>query len=375
MGKILVLNSGSSSLKYKLFEDESVVVEGVVAHIGEPGGVRDHAQAFEVVERELVKKGGMDGLTQLDGVGHRVVHGGERFVEPVLIDEKVIAAIEALIPLAPLHNPANLKGIEMMVQKAPNVPQVAVFDTAFHQSMPEEAWRYAIPGELYDEHHIRRYGFHGTSHAYVANEAAALLGKPLAQCDLITLHLGNGASACAIKAGRSVDTSMGFTPLEGLVMGTRSGDLDPAVAVWMTQRGMDADTILNKRSGLMGLCGDNDVRRIEERAAGGDEAAKMALKVYIHRIRHYIGAYFAILGRLDALVFTAGVGEHSALVRQMACEGLHGLGIELDTQKNLSHALDIATDESPVRIFTIATDEELAIARQTAAVLNGCQQL
>ena len=368
--KILVLNSGSSSLKYKLFENRAVVAEGSVEHIGEPGGVPDHEAALERAEAALIEKGALRSFDELDAVGHRVVHGGERFVEPTRIDERVIEAIRDLIPLAPLHNPANLQGIETMAKKAPRVPQVAVFDTAFHQTMPKEAWLYAIPTRFYEEQGVRRYGFHGTSHYYVAKKAAKRLGRPLGECNLVTLHLGNGASLCAIREGKSVDTSMGFTPLAGLVMGTRSGDVDPEIPILMQKKGLDADTILNKESGLKGLCGDNDVRRIEERAAGGDEAARTALKVYVHRIRHYLGAYVAQLGRIDALVFTAGVGEHSALVRQMVCKELEPLGIALDTERNLRNEADIAADASPVRIFVIPTDEELEIAIQTEEVLG-----
>jgi acetate kinase len=368
--KILVLNAGSSSLKYKLFEDLQSIAEGIVEHIGESGGVKDHAEALRKIEALLAENGTLHSFDVLDGVGHRVVHGGERFVEPVRIDDEVIAAIKALIPLAPLHNPANLAGIEMMRQRAPHLPQVAVFDTAFHQTMKKEAYLYAIPIEFYEKEGIRRYGFHGTSHAYVAKEASRMLGQDMSETNLITLHLGNGASVCAVKNGKSVETSMGFTPLQGLVMGTRCGDIDPEIPLWMVKKGLDAEVILNKKSGLKGLCGENDMRLVEERAAGGDEAAKMALEVFVHRIRHYIGAYYALLGEVDALVFTGGIGEHSALVRQLACRSLENLGICLDTQKNLEGECDISVNESLVKIFVIPTNEELEIARQAEAVLE-----
>ncbi|WP_353662902.1 acetate kinase [Hydrogenimonas sp. SS33] len=368
--RILVLNAGSSSLKYELFDNLESVASGVVEHIGEPGGVKDHEAALEMAEKRLVEGGFLESFARLDGIGHRVVHGGERFVAPTRIDETVVEAIRELIPLAPLHNPANLQGIESMAKKAPGVPQVAVFDTAFHQTMPKEAWLYAIPTEFYERDGLRRYGFHGTSHHYVAKEAAKRLGKPLDACNLVTMHLGNGASLCAVWEGQSVDTSMGFTPLAGLVMGTRSGDIDPEIPIWMMKRGIDADKVLNKQSGLKGLCGDNDLRRIEERAAGGDAKSKTALKVYVHRIRHYLGAYIAQLGRVDAVVFTAGVGEHSVLVRQMVCEGLEPLGLFLDTEKNLRGEAVISAENSPVGIFVIPTDEEKEIAVQTEAVIG-----
>ncbi|WP_456381127.1 acetate/propionate family kinase [Hydrogenimonas sp.] len=368
--KILVLNSGSSSLKYKLFEDRRSMAEGVIERIGEEGGVKNHHEALESVEKDLVERGVLASFGELDAVGHRVVHGGEKFVRPTRIDAEVIEAIRELIPLAPLHNPANLEGIETMAKKAPLLPQVAVFDTAFHQTMPEEAYLYAIPIELYEKEGIRRYGFHGTSHRYVAERAAERLGKPLERVNLITLHLGNGASACAVENGRSVDTSMGFTPLAGLVMGTRCGDLDPEIPILMERKGMDADKVLNKRSGLKGLCGENDVRTIRAAMLSGDAAAERALKIYAYRIRHYVGAYFAVLGRVDALVFTAGVGEHSAYVRGAVCEGLEHLGIRIDESRNERGERDIAADDSPVRVFVIPTDEELEIAIQTEAVLN-----
>ena len=368
--RILVLNSGSSSLKYKLFERRQKIAEGVVEHIGEEGGVKDHREALEIAEKALIDAGAIDSFERLDAVGHRVVHGGERFIEPTRIDADVIEAIRDLIPLAPLHNPANLEGIEMMAKKVPQVPQVAVFDTAFHQTMAKKAYLYAIPLELYEKYGVRRYGFHGTSHGYVAKKAAEKLGKSLEETNLITLHLGNGASVCAIRNGKSVDTSMGFTPLAGLVMGTRCGDIDPEIPILMEKKGMDADKILNKESGLKGLCGENDMRQIQKRAVSGDEESRTALEVYVHRIRHYIGAYVAELGSVDAIVFTAGIGEHSVLIRQMVCEGLDGLGIVLDAEKNQQGVEEISLETSSVRIFVLPTDEELEIALQTETVLN-----
>jgi len=295
---------------------------------------------------------------------------------PIQYDEPVIAAIRAMIPLAPLHNPANLDGIEVARQLLPSVPQVAVFDTAFHKTMPPAAYRYALPEHLYRNYQVRRYGFHGTSHRYVAGEAARLLGKPLEQCNLITLHLGNGASAAAIREGLSVDTSMGMTPLEGLVMGTRSGDIDPAIPFYLQRvAGMDngqIERLLNRQSGLTGLCGANDMREIHKRADNGDEAAQLALDVTGHRLKKYIGAYYALLGRVDAVVFTGGIGENDVALRAQVCEGLQGLGIQLDPVANVDasrEARRISPSDSPVPVLVIPTDEELEIARQTLSVL------
>jgi len=373
--KILVLNAGSSSLKYKLFIHGEAVTGGAVEKIGESGGVADHHEALGEVENRLAKAGALPSFDALDAVGHRVVHGGERFVEPTLVDSAVMAAIRELIPLAPLHNPANLQGIERMAQRAPNVPQVAVFDTAFHQSMPERAWRYALPERFYERYGIRKYGFHGTSHAYVSEAAARRLGKPLEKTNLITLHLGNGASACAIHQGRSVDTSMGYTPLAGLVMGTRCGDLDPQVAILLEREGHDADFILNHESGLKGLCGVNDMRGILEAADAGDTRSQTAVEVYVHRIRHYVGAYFALAGPIDALVFTGGIGEHSPAIRAAVCRNLAHLGILLDDEKNRQNAPTVSADGAAVQVLVIPTDEERQIAAQTEAVIQARQTL
>jgi len=398
--KILVLNSGSSSIKFRLFqaEDWRVVATGAVTRIGEPSaflkltwtdadgteaqredaaGVVSHHDGIERIVAVLRETGALGGLEELGAVGHRVVHGGEAFHAPTLVDDDVIASIRQVIPLAPLHNPANLDGILVARELFPGVPQVAVFDTAFHQTMPRTAYRYAIPGYLYREHHVRRYGFHGTSHAYVAKQAAAMLGKPLSQCNLITLHLGNGASATAIRDGASVDTSMGMTPLEGLVMGSRCGDIDPAVHFYLCRHlGFDNDTLedlLNRQSGLLGLCGVNDMREVHRLAEKGNEDAELAVGITCHRLKKYIGAYAALLGRVDALVFTGGIGENDTEIRERACGELEGLGIELDGRANaelIGRAGCISVEDSRVRVFVVPTDEELEIGRQALAAVS-----
>jgi acetate kinase len=314
----------------------------------------------------------------LSGIGHRVVHGGETFTEPALVDGEVLEAIRRTEPLAPLHNPANLMGIRVALELFPAVPQVAVFDTSFHQSMPPRAFRYALPEEFYRRHHLRRYGFHGTSHNYVAKMAAAHLSRRLEDLNLITLHLGNGASAAAIRGGRSVDTSMGLTPLEGLMMGTRSGDVDPALHFYLAREAAmeldDIEDLLYTKSGLLGVCGTNDMREVERLAGQGDEGAELALEMYCYRVKKYIGAYFAVLGRLDALVFTGGIGENSALVRRMSCQGLDALGITLDDYLNgspLGGVSAIHSDGGLVPVLVVRTDEELEIARQTLLLIRG----
>jgi acetate kinase len=393
--KVLVLNSGSSSIKYQLFrvEDWQAPASGLVARIGEPEGeiklnwldadeashssqeslpIASHAQGIDHIIRSLRDSGVLVDVAELAAIGHRVVHGGVRFKQPALIDDSVIEAIREVVPLAPLHNPGHLAGIEAARAHFPGVPAVAVFDTAFHQTMPPSAYRYAIPEALYTEHRIRRYGFHGTSHHYVAKRAAELLGKPLDQCNLITLHLGNGASATAIRAGQCVDTSMGLTPLEGLVMGTRSGDIDPAVVIYLCKHlGLDADgldRLLNRQSGLLGLCGVNDMREIDQLAAAGDERAELAIAITTHRLKKYIGAYYAELGRVDAVVFTGGIGENAAEIRRRACEGLERLGIRLDSELNEARALRgercISAPEGEVQVLVVPTNEELEIAQQ-----------
>jgi len=365
--KTLVLNAGSSSLKYKLFIDGKDVAGGIVELVG---GHKEYKEALYEVERKILQSGRLDSFSSLDGVGHRVVHGGELFTFPTLVDESVVDRLRELIPLAPLHNPANIEGIVSMRELAPKVPQVAVFDTAFHHTMQREAYLYAIPLDLYRRYAIRRYGFHGTSHFYVAKEAAKVLKKPLDELNLITLHLGNGASVCAVENGKSVDTSMGFTPLEGLVMGTRCGDLDPEIPTFLQEMGIDVRSLLNKDSGLKGLCGRSDMRDVERMAADGDEDARTALKLYARRVCKYIGAYSILLGRIDALVFTAGVGENSPVVRDMICQGLRGMGIVLDRNRNGSGERIVSADDSEVEVLVVQTNEELEIARQTEALLS-----
>jgi acetate kinase len=378
MTRVLVLNCGSSSVKYRLFDVPStgeplVVATGVVEQIGErvPGAPRDHAEALAAAMSDLP----LDGLT---AVGHRVVHGGLMFSTPALVDDAVVAAISDLVPLAPLHNPANLAGIEVARSLLPGIPQVAVFDTAFHRTLSPAASTYAIDAETAERYGIHRYGFHGTSHAIVSRRTAALLGRPLDEVNTITLHLGNGASACAVEGGRSVATSMGLSPLEGLVMGTRSGDLDPAIIFHLHRvAGMpfaEIDNLLNRRSGLVGLAGVNDMRTLLTRRAAGDRAAALAFDVYCRRIRSYVGAYYAELGRLDAITFTAGVGENAPAVRAAALAGLDRLGIAVDPARNDTPergARVISPPDAPVAVCVVPTDEEWEIASQTLGVVAG----
>ncbi|AEM81460.1 acetate kinase [Streptomyces violaceusniger] len=371
--RVLVLNSGSSSVKYQLLDmaDGSRPAFGIVERIGE-GPVADHAAALKQVADELAAQGlGLDS-PELAAVGHRVVHGGTRFTEPALITDEVVEEIEKLIPLAPLHNPANVTGIKVARALRPDLPQVAVFDTAFHSTIPEAAARYAIDVATADRWGVRRYGFHGTSHAYVSRATAALLGKDPAEVNTIVLHLGNGASTSAVRGGVCVETSMGLTPLEGLVMGTRSGDIDPAAIFHLSRVGgmstEEIDTLLNKRSGLAGLCGDNDMREIGRRMGEGDQAAQLAFDIYIHRLRKYVGAYTAVLGRVDAIAFTAGVGENSAAVREAAMRDLTAFGIEVDGVRNALRSATtrlISTESSRVAVAVVPTDEELEIAGRT----------
>jgi len=394
--RILVLNSGSSSIRYQLFDMSGGTVQasGIVEQIGEEGSklhhrggdeteeiVReisapDHRVGFQQIEEVLSESGSLDGAGALFGIGHRVVHGGEVFTEPTLIDDEVIAAIREQIPLAPLHNPANIIGIEVARARLPKVPQVAVFDTAFHQTIPPLAYHYALPFELHEEHHVRRYGFHGTSHRCVALRTAEYLERPLSSLNLITLHLGNGASATAIEAGRSVDTSMGMTPLEGLVMGTRAGDLDPAIPFFLVRAtgrsAEEVEALLNTESGLKGICGVNDMRTIQRRAAEGDERSQLAIEMYAYRIRKYIGAYCAVLGRVDAIVFTAGIGENSPEIRASVCQGLSPLGIEVDSAANAATsgaAREIQPKGAALKVLVVPTNEELSIAQETLATI------
>lgn len=391
--RVLVLNSGSSSLKFKLIclQEQAPLCSGLIEKIAEEESyvsmvfkehaikkvlsVKDHAGALNVVFDLLFEWGFIVTLDELGAVGHRVVHGGEFYAKAILIDDEVIDNLSKLIPLAPLHNPANIAGIEAVREKSKEIRQVAVFDTAFHQSMPPHAYHYALPNTLYENDRIRRYGFHGTSHGYLIKESAKLLKKELKDTNAITLHLGNGASACAIKEGKSIDTSMGMTPLEGLVMGSRSGDIDPAIIFYLhRKKGYSVDRIddlLNRESGLMGLCGENDMRAILEKAEE-DEKYKLALDIFVYRIKKYIGSYLAVLGRVDVIVFSGGIGEHAAALRQMVCSGLEVFGIVVDTEKNLHQdekGFSIHAKNSKIKIFVIPTDEELEIALQTKAVL------
>ncbi len=393
--KVTVINTGSSSIKYAVFDMSSCILlgSGLLERIGAADSrlrhrrlndagafdelvrtrpVAEHREGFDFILSVASELRILSNPDELFGIGHRVVHGGDAYREAVLIDREVIANIKRFAPLAPLHNPANLKGIEVALERSPGVPQVAVFDTAFHQSMPPHSFHYALPRPMYREHHVRRYGFHGNSHGYVAKRAAELLGKPLEAVNLITLHLGNGASAAAIGGGKSLDTSMGMTPLEGLMMGTRCGDLDPALHFYLAKKaGISLDEIeklLNTESGLKGVCGVNDMREVERLAAANDPDAQLAIDMFCYRIKKYIGAYCAVLGRVDALVFTGGIGENSPIVRERACAGLSALGIAVDEQKNTAvskNEAEIQADRSPIKILVIPTNEELEIARQT----------
>jgi acetate kinase len=368
---VLVLNAGSSSLKYRLVTAGDVGEGGIVERIGEPGGdAEDHAHAVGVVVDRFRDR-------RLAAIGHRVVHGGDRYRSPVRVDDDVLDGIEALSELAPLHNPPAVAGIRAARAALPEVPQVAVFDTAFHATLPPAASTYALDRELAARYGIRRYGFHGISVRYVVAAAAALLGRPVRELNLVVLHLGNGASATAVAGGSSVDTSMGMTPLEGLVMGTRTGDIDPAVAFHLTRvAGLslgDVEDRYQHHAGLAGLCGDNDMRTVQSRAQAGDPDAELALDVYCHRIRKYVGAYHAVLGRLDAVVFTAGVGEHSAIVRQRSMEGLDALGISVDAERNAaggSGARVVSSAGARVAVCVVPTDEERSIAQETATLLG-----
>ncbi len=392
--KILVLNCGSSSVKFQLIEidGEVVLARGLVEKIGSTGAllryrrgetneirevteVPSHEAAINLVLTTLThpRDGVIGSMSEIDGVGHRVVHGGEDFAESVLVDEQVRAAIERCCQFAPLHNPHNLKGIDVCAQLLEGRPQVAAFDTAFHQNMPPESYLYAIPYGLYRKLGIRRYGFHGTSHRFVAQRAAEELDRPLEELRLVTCHLGNGSSLAAIRNGCSIDTSMGFTPLEGLMMGTRSGDLDPAVTPYLMQReqlsAAEVDTLLNKRSGLLGISeASNDMREIIEAMDAGDERHALAFRMFCHRVRKYIGGYAAVLEGVDAVVFTGGIGENAGRVRAQTLKGLEFLGIELDEPANDENAVRISSGAT--QALVISTDEELAIARDTGAVLG-----
>lgn len=387
---ILVVNSGSSSIKFQLFDmedGERCLVKGIADRIGVDGSfvelegdqvaerhrelpLPDHRSAFRAV-CETLRQGPR---VEIDAIGHRVVHGGETFTRSVLIDRDVMEILRKLSDLAPLHNPPNIMGIEVCREMLPEVPMAAVFDTALHQTMPPKAYLYGLPMELYEQHGIRKYGFHGTSHIYVAQEAARELGRPLEELKLITCHLGNGCSITAFTGGRSVDTSMGFTPLEGLVMGTRCGDLDPAVPLFLVRDlGMNPDDVehlLNHESGLQGLCGRRDMRDIAEQAEQGDETARTAIEVFVYRVQKYIGAYTAALGGVDAIVFTAGIGQNSHFIRREVLRPFGYLGLEVDDARNRRGETIFSTEESRVRAMTIPTDEELVIARDTYELVS-----
>ncbi len=403
---VLVVNCGSSSIKYQVrevttadeptnpytssmpainenvplarategVETDEIVTKGLIQNIG-TSEIKDHTQALEILAERLDEE--LGGRT-IDAAGHRVVHGGERFSAPVLVNNEIIRAIERLAPLAPLHNPASALGLRAIQKTWPHMPQVCVFDTAFHRTMPEKAWRYAIPEEMYVMHGMRRYGFHGTSHDYVTGKACDVLGIPREQFNGIVAHLGNGASVTAIRNGESFDTSMGYTPLAGLIMGTRSGDLDPSVVTAMLDRNpamtaKELDRILNKESGLQGISGDSDMRAVEQRAANGDEKAQLALDMAAYRLAKYIGGYHVAVGGAQALIFTAGIGENSPEFRTRVCNELGALGIALDPELNASPKGDVArisTSESAIEVLVISTDEERAIAEATAALVR-----
>ncbi|HHT72085.1 MAG TPA: acetate kinase [Firmicutes bacterium] len=395
--KIFVLNCGSSSVKYKLYdmEGERVLAEGRVERVGQENATITHqstgkekiTKTMPILEHTVAisetlhlllhpEHGVLNSLDEIDAVGHRVVHGGESFSESTLIKEDTKDILDSLAELAPLHNPANVMGIRAAERLMPHTPQVAVFDTAFHSTMPSHAYLYAIPFNLYQKHKVRRYGFHGTSHLFVTQKAAEMMGKDIKDLKIVSCHLGNGASIAAVQGGQSVDTTMGFTPLEGLMMGTRSGDIDPG-AIFYLMKTYDLslheiDSLLNKHSGLYGIAGVSDMRDIEKKMSEGDRLAQMAFDMYEYRIRKYIGAYIAAMGGIDALVFTAGIGENTPSLRTKLCQNLSYLGIELNEELNQKRGepLDITTEDSKVRVFVIPTDEELVIARDTATIVG-----
>ena len=396
--KVLVINCGSSSLKYQLFDmnNESVLAKGMVERIGIEGSrinhtktgmdtiktetpIPDHKAGIKLALDALLDKshGVISSLDELNAVGHRVVHAGEKFAFSVKLNDEVIAALKECIPLAPLHNPANIMGIDAVTDALPNIQQVGVFDTAFHQTMPKNAYIYPIPYGYYEKYGVRRYGFHGTSHYYVSQRAAQMLGTPIEKLKIVTCHLGNGSSVAAVDGGKSVDTSMGFTPLSGLPMGTRCGDIDPAIIPFISAAEKlpvaEVDSLLNKKSGMLGISGvSSDLRDIEDAANRGEARPKLALQILTYDLKKYIGAYAAAMGGLDAVVFTAGVGENSLDVRAMTCEGLKFMGIELDNEKNNVRSKEtiISTDSSKVKVMVVPTNEELVIARDTKRLLS-----
>ncbi|MGF9963500.1 acetate kinase [Bacillus rhizoplanae] len=395
MSKIIAINAGSSSLKFQLFEmpSETVLTKGLVERIGledsiftitvngekqtEVTNIADHGVAVNMLLNKLTETGIIKSLDEISGIGHRVVHGGEKFADSALIDDQVLAEIDALSELAPLHNPAHVIGIKAFQEVLPNVPSVAVFDTAFHQTMPEESFLYSLPYEYYEKYGIRKYGFHGTSHKYVTERAAELLGRPLESLRLLSCHLGNGASIAAVEGGKSIDTSMGFTPLAGVTMGTRSGNLDPALIPYiMKKTGQTVDevlNVLNKKSGMLGLSGfSSDLRDIEQAEEEGNHRAEVALEIFIGRIHKYIGSYAARMKGVDAIIFTAGIGENSALIRERVLEGLEFMGVYFDPKRNNIRGEEafISFPHSPVKVIIIPTDEEVMIARDVLRLGN-----
>ena len=396
--KVLVINCGSSSLKYQLIDmsNEKALAVGLVERIGIEGSIltqkvegrdkyiietpmKDHKVAIGLVLNALVdeKNGVIKSMDEISAVGHRVVHGGEKYAKSVVVTEEVMKELEECAKLAPLHNPPNIIGINACKELMPNTPMTAVFDTAFHQTMPEKAYIYPLPYELYENNAIRKYGFHGTSHKYVSSIAAQEMGKDIKDLKIITCHLGNGASVAAVKNGECVDTSMGFTPLEGLAMGTRCGDIDPAIVTFlMTELNMSADeanTVLNKKSGVLGISGvSSDFRDIEGAAAEGNNRAKLALDIFNYRVKQYIGSYAASMGGVDCVVFTAGLGENAIETREEICSGLEFLGIEVDHEKNniRGKVKEVSKDGSKVKVFVVPTNEELVIARDTVSLVK-----
>lgn len=395
--KVLVINAGSSSLKYQLIDmtTESVLATGLVERVTFNDGIitmkrfdgkkytaehqdyPNHKVALHAAIDTLLdpEYGVIKSLSEINAVGHRVVHGGEKFTRSVLIDDDVEKAIRATFELAPLHNPPNMMGIEASLEVMPDIPNVAVFDTTFHTTIPKYAYIYALPYSMYEKYGIRKYGFHGTSHLYVSRRAAAMLGKPLEETKIITCHMGNGSSIAAVKGGKSVETTMGFTPLEGVAMGTRCGSIDPAVVPFMMEKEnlstREVDTLMNKKSGVLGISGvSNDFREIDEAASQGNERAELALEVFSYKVKKVIGEYSAVLDYPDAIVFTAGIGENSASIRNRILSGLENFGITIDQEKNKirGQEIDIATPDSKIRILVIPTNEELTIARDTLEI-------
>ncbi|TWO18843.1 acetate kinase [Campylobacter hyointestinalis] len=395
--KILVINSGSSSIKFKLYDMQNkiAICKGLIEQIGSKnshakltvlktgenfersGEIENHGAGIDIMNELLFVSHTLKSLDEIDGVGHRVVQGADLFDDAVLIDEKVMKTIEELIPLAPLHNPAHLAGMKETLKVRPDIPNVAVFDTVFHQTMPKSSYMYPLPLEFYEKYKIRRYGAHGTSHNFVARQGAKILGIDFDKFSCITLHLGSGASVAAIKDGKCIDTSMGLTPLEGLMMGTRCGNIDPAIVPFLMKNanlsGEEIDTIMNKKSGLLAISGTNDMREIEAKMDAGDENAKLAFDMFVLRIKKYIGAYIAILGEINAIIFTAGIGENDARIREAVCSGLEIFGIRMDKNKNsvpLGEPRRVGLPETKVRIIIVPTDEELAIAEDTVRVIE-----